>query len=225
MAGEIDLGDVHIVGDLIVLGGAGQPAVIGAGRRLTIGSQISKPEPIEISILPGIPPGVWYFDSGAYFDDGLYFDTPPGIIPEVRVSQVEVLGFAVRGVTLPPYRPEQRRRQPEPPAERAEVQVVSLPTDWRETVSLALTSGQATREQIVQWLLELSQEPPTLEFIKALGEDFERNGHKFENMAAFGRKHGIQSRTTLNSYLRDYEAATGRQVRPGQGRAKRRKGK
>ena len=134
------------------------------------------------------------------------------------------------GITLPSYLPEQRRRQPEPPAE---VQVVSLAQadEWeeaKEMLTRVLTLGRATPQQIVHWLLQVnrgSQAPPTWEFIKALGEDFERNGRKFENMAAFGRKHNIQSRTTLNSYLKDYEAATGRQVRPGQGRAKRRKGK
>ncbi len=163
--------------------------------------------------------------------EGLFL-TPP----ELRVTQAGVLIEWEKA-----HRPGQRRQQPEP---LAEVQVVSIIADnWRDVVSQALTNGQATPsdllsltlslgkaspQQIVHWLLQQtrgSQAPPSWEVIERVALDFEQNGWRYDNMSAFGRKHGIKSRATVDRYLSMYEAATGRQVRPGQGRAKRRKGK
>ena len=146
-------------------------------------------------------------------------------VPPELLSAVGAGLRPLSGITLP----EQRRLQPEPPAA---VQVVSLaPADeWeevKEMLTRVLTLRKAKPQQIVQLLLELStgsQAPPTWEFIERVALDYDRNGQKFEKMADFGRKHGL-SRATVDRYLKTYEAATGRQVRPGQGSTKRRKGK
>ena len=97
------------------------------------------------------------------------------------------------------------------------------PVDWQQALADALSAGLATRDQVVQWLLQQdsgSQPLPLWADIEVIALDYQRNGSRYENMAAFARKYRL-SRATLDRYLRHYEAATGKQIRPGQGRAKR----
>lgn len=97
------------------------------------------------------------------------------------------------------------------------------PADWQQALADALRAGQATAESIVQWLLQQdrgSQPLPLWADIEVIALDYQRNGSRYDSMAAFARKHRIH-RATLDRYLKLYEAATGKQIRPGQGRAKR----
>ncbi len=97
------------------------------------------------------------------------------------------------------------------------------PVDWQQALADALRAGQATRDQVVQWLLQQdsgSQPLPLWADIEVIALDYQRNGSRYDGMAAFARKHRIH-RATLDRYLKLYEAATGKQIRPGQGRAKR----
>ena len=97
------------------------------------------------------------------------------------------------------------------------------PADWQTALADALRVGKVTPEGIVQWLLlqeRGSQQLPLWEDIEVIAMDFERNGWRYDNLTAFARKHRIH-RATVDRYLRLYEAATGQQIRPGQGRAKR----
>jgi len=101
------------------------------------------------------------------------------------------------------------------------------PADWRELLADALRAGQATSESIVQWLLQQdrgSQQPPHWDLVQYIGEQYEQNGWRYDNMDAFARKHGI-GRATLIRYLKFYEAGTGKRVRAGQGRSKRKGGR
>ena len=87
-----------------------------------------------------------------------------------------------------------------------------------------ILSGRVnSREQVVKRLLMIeqgSQQPPQWEYIEMIALDYEHNGHRYQNMTAFAAKYRL-SRATVDNYLKHYEAATGKQVRPGQGRAKR----
>ena len=97
------------------------------------------------------------------------------------------------------------------------------PADWREILVNALRAGQATTESIVQWLLQQdrgSQPLPLWADIEVIALDYQQNGSRYKNMDAFANKYRLH-RATVDRYLRMYEAATGEQIRPGQGRAKR----
>ena len=116
-----------------------------------------------------------------------------------------------------------RRRRSRPPAQ-SEI----APADWLGMLERASKAGEVTREQserAVKTLLDRdagSQAPPAWPVIEAIGLEFERDRHKYPNMVAFADAHGI-SRATLDRYLKAYEAATGKQIRPGKGRRKKRK--
>ena len=85
-------------------------------------------------------------------------------------------------------------------------------------IAYDILSGRvSSKEQVVKRLLMIergSQQPPQWESIELIALDYERNGHRYQNMTAFAAKHRL-SRDTLNEYLKTYEAATGKQVRPG----------
>ena len=130
-----------------------------------------------------------------------------------------------------------RRPEPQPPPKRLpppqsgnfgiQPAQPGQPADWQTLLADVLQAGQATTESIVQWLLQQdrgSQQPPQWEFVRYIGEQYEQNGWRYDNMEAFARKHGI-GRATLIRYLEFYEAGTGKRVRPGQGRSKRKGGR
>ena len=130
-----------------------------------------------------------------------------------------------------------RRPEPQPPPKRLpppqsgnfgiQPAQPGQPADWQTLLADVLQAGQATTESIVQWLLQQdrgSQQPPQWEFVRYIGEQYEQNGWRYDNMGAFARKHGI-GRATLIRYLEFYEAGTGKRVRPGQGRSKRKGGR
>ena len=130
-----------------------------------------------------------------------------------------------------------RRPEPQPPPKRLpppqsgnfgiQPAQPGKPADWQTLLADVLQAGQATTESIVQWLLQQdrgSQQPPQWEFVRYIGEQYEQNGWRYDNMEAFARKHGI-GRATLIRYLEFYEAGTGKRVRPGQGRSKRKGGR
>jgi len=123
---------------------------------------------------------------------------------------------------------------PEPEPERRPVQAAALPTErevvqaaaalWHKVLEQALTTGVATREQVVKWMLQQergSQQPPDWAMIEVIALDYERTGHNYDNQKFFANKYRI-GRSTLARYLEIYEAATGRKIRPGPGRAKQR---
>ena len=113
----------------------------------------------------------------------------------------------------------------EPPTHQAQIETVHIALDAREMINHLLSAGKATPKQIIEILLDRnagSQQPPAWPEIEALALDYERNGHNYDGLAGFARKHGIH-RATIDRYLKMYEAATGRQIRPGRGRQKQRK--
>jgi hypothetical protein len=131
-----------------------------------------------------------------------------------------------------------RRPEPQPPPKRlpppqsgnsgAPPAQPGQPTSELLSIAHDLLAGRVTtREQVVQRLLLLergSQQPPHWDLVRYIGEQYEQNGWRYDNMEAFARKHGI-GRATLIRYLEFYEAGTGKRVRPGQGRSKRKGGR
>ena len=116
-------------------------------------------------------------------------------------------------------------QHPEPPMPAAQIEQVRIDPDWREVMDQILRAGKASPKQVIDFLLDRnagSQQPPAWPEIEALALDYERNGHNYDGLAGFARKHGIH-RATIDRYLKMYEAATGRQIRPGRGRQKQRK--
>lgn len=141
-------------------------------------------------------------------------------------------GDQVAGILTARQAPAVISRRPEPQPEPQPPQngnfgiapaQPGLPVDWQQALADALRAGRAKPEHIVQWLLQQergSQQPPMWADIELIALDYKRSGHNYESLTAFARKHG-RHRTTVDRYLKMYEAATGERVRPGQGRAKR----
>jgi len=126
-----------------------------------------------------------------------------------------------------------RRPEPQPPPKRLpppqsgnfgiQPAQPGQPAAWQEILADALQSRRATPEEIVQWLLQQdrgSQPLPLWADIEVIALDYQQNGSRYKNMDAFANKYRLH-RATVDRYLRMYEAATGEQIRPGQGRAKR----
>ena len=111
-----------------------------------------------------------------------------------------------------------------------QVQVVSLPTagDWREALTHALTSGQASPADVGAFLHGFSTErrraglfPPDWQLIEMAVAIYKKDGHKhtYETFVINLARKGIEiSVATFRRWLELYENHTGEQVRPGKGR-------
>lgn len=119
------------------------------------------------------------------------------------------------------------RPQPGPPAER--VQVVHLaPGDWREALTHALTSGQASPRDVGEFLHSLSAQqrqagpfPPEWALIEAVVAIYKQDGHKhtYATFVTHLARKGIDtSMATFKRWIEQYENFTGEQVRPGKGK-------
>ena len=139
--------------------------------------------------------------------------------PAVHVTRAAIL-VEVEPLTKLP----ERRPGSQPPPQNGNFGIAPAqpgqPVDWQQALADALRAGLAKPEHIVQWLLQQdrgSQQPPLWADVELIALDYERNGHRYDNLAAFAGKHRMH-RATVDRYLKMYEAATGKQVRPGQGR-------
>lgn len=92
--------------------------------------------------------------------------------------------------------------------------------DWRTAIRQDLAAGVVSRHELAALLAELaSEQPPGWREVERLARDYKANGWRY-TMEAFAKKHNI-SRATLDRDLRQYEAITGEQIRPGRGRRRK----
>lgn len=161
-----------------------------------------------------------------------------GIYKQVEKYNLSLMADALSASQAPAVltrRPEPQpppKRLPPPQSGNSGIQPAQPGQPAGELLGIAhdLLSGRITTPmQIVRRLLQLeqgSQQPPEWEFIERFALDYHENGWRYDNMAAFARQRKYQiSRATADRYLLWYEAATGQQIRPGQGRAKRKGGR
>ena len=119
------------------------------------------------------------------------------------------------------------RPQPEPPAERVQVVHVA-PGDWRDALTHALTSGQASPRDVGEFLHSLSAQqrqagpfPPEWALIEAVVAIYKQDGHKhtYATFVTHLARKGIDtSMATFKRWIEQYENFTGEQVRPGKGK-------
>ena len=119
------------------------------------------------------------------------------------------------------------RRRPEPPAERVQVVHVA-PGDWRDALTHALTSGQASPRDVGEFLHSLSAQqrqagpfPPEWALIEAVVAIYKQDGHKhtYATFVTHLARKGIDtSMATFKRWIEQYENFTGEQVRPGKGK-------
>ena len=119
------------------------------------------------------------------------------------------------------------RPQPEPPAERVHVVHVA-PGDWRDALTHALTSGQASPRDVGEFLHSLSAQqrqagpfPPEWALIEAVVAIYKQDGHKhtYATFVTHLARKGIDtSMATFKRWIEQYENFTGEQVRPGKGK-------
>lgn len=105
------------------------------------------------------------------------------------------------------------------------IDVVQLAGQWTEVLTLALTTGEATVKEVIEWTLAAAenrpgQRPPPWQEIEALAKAYKQRGHYYADLGAFARAMGY-GRATAHRHLKLYQLATGEQVLVGRGKRKR----
>ena len=198
-------------------------ASLSAGRLFGQVDQAEWRKQIEAMLTPQVN---WHEQlAGIYGLPGQSYEIVGGADAALWANQAPAV--IARRSELPPQPPPKGLLPPQSGNFGIQPAQPGQPADWQTLLADVLQAGQATTESIVQWLLQQdrgSQQPPQWEFVRYIGEQYEQNGWRYDNMGAFARKHGI-GRATLIRYLEFYEAGTGKRVRPGQGRSKRKGGR
>ena len=114
------------------------------------------------------------------------------------------------------------------------------PSNWQAMLTYALTTGQASRREVAEYLHNLSAQqrqaglfPPEWAQIETVAVLYRDKGHLHSGQEAFvmwlrassaGRALGLSqlSRSTFQRWLKSYEQMVGEPVRPGRGNRKRR---
>lgn len=120
---------------------------------------------------------------------------------------------------------------PEPPA--AEIAEVHLPSErWAEVLTVAIREGKATKAEVQRLLMSMPDQPapgikpPLWEEIEVVALLYKEHGHRYDNQECFVRyclapKGMAMAVQTFQRWLKQYETATGEQIRPGRGSRKR----